>query len=131
MAVMHEFPVKYRCEYALQQALSYAIVQSDLAPVFDGSSRCNRAAEQSSLLRLRCGNRVRNIASQRSLLHMSPHAEFARQMQNGTRFTNLVLAHSRLSLLQIRLQLREGKRLRDAIMKKRPKRPRTKRRAMG
>jgi hypothetical protein len=62
MAVMHEFPVKYRCEYALQQALSYAIVQSDLAPVFDGSSRCNRAAEQSSLLRLRCGNRVRNIS---------------------------------------------------------------------
>jgi hypothetical protein len=62
---------------------------------------------------------------------MSPHAEFARQMQNGIRFTNLVLAHSRLSLLQIRLQLREGKRLRDAIMKKRPKRPRTKRRAMG
>jgi hypothetical protein len=52
-------------------------------------------------------------------------------MQNGIRFTNLVLAHSRLSLLQIRLQLREGKRLRDAIMKKRPKRPRTKRRAMG
>jgi hypothetical protein len=48
-------------------------------------------------------------------------------MQNGIRLTNLFLAHSRLSLLQMRLQLREGKRFHDAVVKTPTKRSRAKR----
>ncbi|HTF44339.1 MAG TPA: hypothetical protein VK641_10595 [Terriglobales bacterium] len=57
---------------------------------------------------------------------MTPYTEFARQMSNGIRLSNLFLAQSRLSLLQIRLLLKEGVHA-QAILKSPAKRARAKR----
>jgi hypothetical protein len=40
---------------------------------------------------------------------MSPYGELARQLESGMRWSNLMLAQSRLSLLTMRLMLREGR----------------------
>jgi hypothetical protein len=41
---------------------------------------------------------------------MNPYTEFSRQIENGFRWSNLMLAQSRLSLLTMRFMLREGRR---------------------
>ena len=57
---------------------------------------------------------------------MTPYTEFARQMSNGIRLSNLFFAQSRLSLLQMRLLFKEGIRA-QAVLKSPAKRARAKR----
>ena len=59
---------------------------------------------------------------------MSPFAEFARQLENTFRWSNLILAQSRLSLMTARLMLRERKHVQTEMRKARPSRARPKRR---
>ena len=48
---------------------------------------------------------------------MNPYAAFAKNLETGIRWSNLMLAETRLSLLQLRLLLREGKRMQSETMK--------------
>jgi hypothetical protein len=48
---------------------------------------------------------------------MTLYREFSRQIENGFRWSNLMLAQSRLSLLTMRLMLREGRHFQEEAAK--------------
>ena len=61
---------------------------------------------------------------------MTPYSTLAKHLENGIRWSNLWMAQSRLSLLQLRLLLKEGRRMEreTAVAVRRLKKRRRKRR---
>src|SRR5215467_12163665 len=57
------------------------------------------------------------IAPSERFRSMSLYTEFSRQIEHGFRWSNLMLAQSRLSLLTMRLMLREGRHVQQEAAK--------------